>query len=83
METDPDKLQGSGRQVLSTKHALNTRFAGLDDVAGNEYPFSSPHTGGVNFAFCDGHVEFIDDLIDFNVYQAYSTRAGGELTHGK
>jgi len=40
--------------------------------------FASRHPGGANFAFGDGHVEFVDDNIDFRIYQSLSTRSGGE-----
>jgi prepilin-type processing-associated H-X9-DG protein len=30
---------------------------------------SSPHGGGVNAVFCDGHVWFLSDTIDYKVYQ--------------
>jgi prepilin-type N-terminal cleavage/methylation domain-containing protein/prepilin-type processing-associated H-X9-DG protein len=40
--------------------------------------FASKHPGGANFAFGDGHVEFISDSIDFDTYQWLSTRAEGE-----
>ena len=29
---------------------------------------SSRHSGGVNIAFCDGHIVFLDETIDHNVY---------------
>lgn len=35
--------------------------------------------GGVNAAFCDGHVSFITDNIDYNAWQAMGTAAGGEV----
>jgi len=40
--------------------------------------FSSPHPGGGNFLFGDGHVAFLVDSLADNVYQALSTREGGE-----
>ncbi len=40
--------------------------------------FASRHPGGANFAFGDGHVAFIADSIDLEIYQWLSTRAGGE-----
>jgi prepilin-type N-terminal cleavage/methylation domain-containing protein/prepilin-type processing-associated H-X9-DG protein len=41
--------------------------------------FASRHPGGSNFAFGDGHVEFLAENIAFTLYQALSTRAGGEV----
>lgn len=35
--------------------------------------FRSRHTGGANFAFGDGHVEFIQEDIDFDIYKEMST----------
>ena len=41
--------------------------------------FSSNHTGGVNFAFSDGSVRFINSTIPLTTLQALSTRTGGEV----
>ena len=40
--------------------------------------FYSLHTGGVHFLFGDGHVSFLSSSLDYRVYQALTTRAGGE-----
>ena len=40
--------------------------------------FYSLHGDGANFAFADGHVVFIPGSIDYKVYRAMATRAGGE-----
>jgi len=40
--------------------------------------FRSDHSGGVNFAFVDGSVRFIDEGIDAAVYKALATRDGAE-----
>jgi prepilin-type processing-associated H-X9-DG protein len=43
--------------------------------------FGSGHTGGANFAFCDGSVRFLGltSTADLPTLQAHSTRAGGEV----
>ena len=41
--------------------------------------FYSQHTGGVQFLFVDGHVDFLSSSIDYRVYRALSTRANGEV----
>lgn len=38
----------------------------------------SNHRGGVNAAFMDGNMQFIDEGIDLSVWQAMSTRDGGD-----
>ena len=43
------------------------------------YTFRSQHPGGGNFALCDGSVKFIKNTINFQVYQALSTRNLGEV----
>ena len=43
--------------------------------------FYSVHSGGgSHFLFCDGHVAFLNRSMDYQVYQALTTRAGGEST---
>jgi prepilin-type N-terminal cleavage/methylation domain-containing protein/prepilin-type processing-associated H-X9-DG protein len=41
----------------------------------------SYHPGGVNVGLCDGSVRFVADSIDFAVWQALGTRAGGEAVN--
>lgn len=38
----------------------------------------SDHKGGVQVTFCDGHLAFVSDHIDFTTYRAQFTRAGRE-----
>jgi prepilin-type N-terminal cleavage/methylation domain-containing protein/prepilin-type processing-associated H-X9-DG protein len=39
----------------------------------------SAHPGGINAAFCDGSVHFIKNSINFSVWQALFSQAGGEV----
>ena len=43
---------------------------------------SSNHTGGVNLAFADAHVEFIADDIDPEVWWSMGSRNGRDSTKG-
>ncbi len=70
----------ANQAVGSTAVPLNYKL--LPPTTGNwtrQISFRSEHAGGANFAFCDGTVKFIKSTINFNVYQALSTRAAGEI----
>lgn len=41
--------------------------------------FASRHPGGANFYYADGHVEFLSENIDFESYQAFSTKDQEEV----
>jgi len=43
------------------------------------YGFKSKHPGGGNFTFSDGSVKFIKQTINFRVYNALGSKAGGEV----
>jgi prepilin-type N-terminal cleavage/methylation domain-containing protein/prepilin-type processing-associated H-X9-DG protein len=68
---------GSGSLVTIANSGL-----GLDNnqVTG---AFASRHAAGANFAFGDGHVKYISNLIDLPTYQALSTIAGSEIINSQ
>jgi prepilin-type N-terminal cleavage/methylation domain-containing protein len=70
--------------VAGTVAPLNT----MDDDGGNPMlpsfyqtacMFKSLHPAGGHFLMGDGSVHFVDELIDFRLYNNLGTRAGGEL----
>jgi prepilin-type N-terminal cleavage/methylation domain-containing protein/prepilin-type processing-associated H-X9-DG protein len=46
----------------------------------NDLQFGSDHPGGANFNYADGTVHFIQDTIDFTVYQDMASKDGGEVS---
>lgn len=44
----------------------------------NNLPFASNHPGGVNFAFGDGSIRFLNDDLDVQTYLAFGSRNGDE-----
>jgi len=44
-------------------------------------PFASQHPGGANFGRADGSTEFVNETISGDVYEAFGTRAGGEVAN--
>lgn len=58
---------------------LGHTFEGPPNAVGLECNcFSSLHTGGANFVFADGHVQFLATSMDKGTFKALSTRAGSE-----
>ncbi len=45
----------------------------------NDFFFGSRHPGGSNFVLADGSVHFVDETIDFEIFQDMATRNGGEV----
>ena len=73
------------RGFRSARYPINSSLLlgnGVDENEMNDVPFGSFHSGGAFFAFADGHVTFINDTIDNNVYHALATIAGGEVIPG-
>ena len=68
-------LKPSSAMVLSHAGLGN----GPNGVACEINQFYSLHGDGVNYIFADGHVVFLPGDVDYRVYRAMSTRAGGEL----
>ncbi len=72
------------RSVLTMNSPINdpTFFLGGANhnvlARAHDHPFSSRHPGGAMFGFCDGHVQFVRNSIDINVYRALGSRNGGE-----
>ena len=71
-----------GRVARGTKWPINTNLMPMADDEENDAPFGSFHGGGTHFVFADGHVDFINDSIDLNVYQALGSIDGGETIPG-
>jgi prepilin-type N-terminal cleavage/methylation domain-containing protein/prepilin-type processing-associated H-X9-DG protein len=46
---------------------------------GRVISFRSLHPGGAHFAYGDGSVRFTTDTINYSLYRALSTKAGGEI----
>lgn len=67
----PGIPDAAARTVGQSIHVVNR---------GNDpYGFSSPHAGGGQFLQADGSVRFVSENVQEGVFQALSTRAGGEL----
>jgi len=52
---------------------------GPGDPTGDVIQFLSRHGRGSYFAYRDGHVRFLRNEMNYQVYKALSTRAGGEI----
>jgi len=76
--SDPQKNMAVGRALLATKYPINSRHLPMSPDFENDVPYGSRHPGGAQFVFCDGHVVFLNETIDMNVYRALSTRDGQE-----
>jgi prepilin-type N-terminal cleavage/methylation domain-containing protein/prepilin-type processing-associated H-X9-DG protein len=53
-----------------------------NDTRNNTRAAASEHTAGLNAAFVDGHISFISNNIDINIWRAMFSRAGGEVVQG-
>ncbi|QDS99580.1 DUF1559 domain-containing protein [Adhaeretor mobilis] len=66
---------GYDRTLRGAWQPVNSGTDCLPQLEQNAIPFGSEHPGGCYFVYADGHVEFITDDIDIDLYKAYSTRA--------
>jgi prepilin-type N-terminal cleavage/methylation domain-containing protein/prepilin-type processing-associated H-X9-DG protein len=71
----PPVVDNSTGMILG--HTGDGNGPGAADSHANQ--FSSMHGAGANFLFADGHVQFLDETIEYKTYMALSTRAGGEV----
>lgn len=69
---------GSVFRFMDGFYPLNTPAA----VSSSDNSFGSRHPGGGGFLFADGSVRFVTDMVDPELYQAWGTRAGGEVASG-
>lgn len=65
----------------TTMQKLNEKDANQVDILNSPTygTFRSEHVGGAHFAMGDGSVHFINENINFEMYQQLSTRAGSEV----
>lgn len=64
--------------AMNTPLELVGKAVGTSDSVVNG-AFSSNHPGGVHFSFLDGHVEFVIEDIDLDIYQNFSTIANNPV----
>jgi prepilin-type processing-associated H-X9-DG protein len=64
-------------------HVLPPNFPSCNDRPYNAVTAGSHHDHGVNVLFLDGHVQFVKQSIDSDIWYALGTRAGGEIVAGQ
>lgn len=76
---DEDLLVACGTGIETSIFSSTMPCRQVGQNGGNTHAASrSEHPGGVNAARADASVQFVDDDIDENVWQAVCTRQGGE-----
>ena len=71
-----DDSGGDRDNLLSTALGLSP---GDSNTSAHNGHFWSQHTGGAHFMLADGSVRYLSNNIDFNLLQALSSIAGGEV----
>jgi len=78
----PDGSDGVGTGPPQLASSLILGHSGDGNSPGNPRSrvnqFHNLHIGGVHFLFGDGHIGFLSTSLDCGVYQALTTRSGGE-----
>jgi prepilin-type N-terminal cleavage/methylation domain-containing protein/prepilin-type processing-associated H-X9-DG protein len=78
----PEDTDGIGSFEVEHSSVMVLGAAGENfspgDPNGEPDMFYSLHPGGVHFVFADAHVAFLSTQMDAKVFEALSTRAGGE-----
>ena len=73
-------IRGNGmNSTFNTHYQPNQKIV---DCVSNGMGFvkaGSWHTGGAQVGLCDGSVKFVSDNVDHAIWQALSTRQGGEV----
>lgn len=78
---NPNSSVGSGPPEYAPAMILGHNGDGFTpgDRRSHASNFYSRHVGGVQFLFADGHVAFLISSMNYGVYRALATRAGGEV----
>lgn len=81
VQTDPNGQVDSSKKEDALNDTTDDRTHYENDKVFADWndrmcAFGSLHGKGANFAFCDGHVQFIAESIKLETLQALSTRAG-------
>jgi prepilin-type N-terminal cleavage/methylation domain-containing protein/prepilin-type processing-associated H-X9-DG protein len=80
---DPD---ASGPCVKEDGSGMTLGHTGEGHGPGDPYSdvnqFISRHGRGAHFLFCDGHVNYLNNSMDYATYKALSTRASSEVVSG-
>lgn len=78
----PDKIS-YGRCVRALVYSINfdmiRALGGLQPDLENDLPFGSEHPGDAMFAYVDGHVDFVNEVIDLQFLRSLSSRDNGDF----